>query len=208
MKPDQISPRALAVKDLAGRSGVALGNTDRDITGVTIAVGRNREAVQVSTRPEHETAIAKQIAVRIGIALPLVPGDVAREGSLSGYRLAPGKWRIAGKPETPGSLASNVVAALDGKPAYATDIGQQLAIFRISGPDVRRLLAKGSAVDFHPAHFPPDSGAQTAWAGCHVLIDCKAGDCFEIQASRSQAVHLLEALSEAALEYRLTHDDG
>ena len=187
MKPDQFPPRVPAVQIPVARTGVALGNTERDITGVTIAVRHDREAVQVSTRPEHETAVAKQLAVRIGIVLPVAPGDVAREGNLSGYRLAPGKWLIAGKPETPGSLAPAVTAALDGQPAYAIDIGQQLAIFEMSGPDVRRLLAKGSAVDFHPSHFPADCSAQTAWAGCHVLIDCKAEDCFEIQASRSQA---------------------
>lgn len=207
MKPDQFPPRVPAVQIPVDRTGVALGNTDRGTTGVTIALRRDREAVQVSTRPEHETAVAKRLAVRSGIALPVEPGGVAREGGLSGYRLAPGKWLIAGQPETPGNLASTVTAALGGQPAYAIDIGHQLVIYRLSGPDVRRLLAKGCAVDFHPARFPLDSSAQTAWAGCHVLIDCLAEDRFEIQVSRSLAVHLLEALSEAALEYCLVYEN-
>lgn len=208
MKPDQFPPRIPSVQIPVDRTGVALGNTDRGTTGVTIALRCDREAVQVSTRPENELGVAKRLAVHIGIALPTEPGGVAREGGLSGYRLAPGKWLIVGKPETPGSLASAVTAALDGPPAYAVDIGHQLVICILSGSDVRRILAKGSAVDFHPSHFPVDCSAQTAWAGCHVLIDCLAEDCFEIQVSRSLAVHLLEALSEAALEYRLMHDDG
>lgn len=179
------------------------GNGEREIAGIALTIHRDREAVQIATRPGAANAVAKQLAVALGIALPFDPGSVQREGALSAFRIAPGRWLLAGRPDTPESLAASAAAALDSLPTYLTDMGHGSAIYELSGPDVRGLLAKGSSIDFHPSAFLSDRFAQTSWSGCHVLIDCLETDRFEIHVSRSYALHLLEALSEAALEYRL-----
>lgn len=203
MKPDNLARQHASDGHALATPG-SHGNTDRDEPGITLAIRRDCDAVQIALRPGSETAVAKQLAVSLGILLPTEPGDVHREGELSAFHTAPGRWLIEGHLSSGCGLMESVAGALEGFPTYLTDMGNSVVIYELSGPDVRRLLAKGSSVDFHPSAFPSDRFAQTSWAGCHVLIDCRETDRFRVHVSRSYAVHLLEALAEAALEYRLT----
>lgn len=190
--PERLSPWAGHVT--TGRTGNPEGEP-----GVTISLSGARDTIQVETRPEYETFIAKALGELTGLSVPDSQDTVTRDGKLTLCRLAPGRWMLAGA--TGSDIESRLKDRLSGQPVAITALGHGRAVVFIEGPAVRSLLAKGCGLDFHLSSFPADSCAQTSLFGCSVLLDCRGAEEFEIHVSRSYAAHLLEVLIDEAGEF-------
>jgi len=77
-------------------------------------------------------------------------------------------------------------------------------VLRISGPSVRRILAKCVAVDLHPEVFAEGQSANMLC--CHVSANVArtGADHFEIIVPRSYAGHVFEEIMEMGREFALT----
>jgi len=73
----------------------------------------------------------------------------------------------------------------------------------LSGPAVRRLLAKGVGLDLHPRVFAVGETALTMLAHQHVQLTRTGTDDFELVAPRSTAHDLWDWLQVSAAEFGL-----
>ncbi len=91
---------------------------------------------------------------------------------------------------------------LDG--AFLCDHSDGKVRMVLSGPSVRKILAKCLAVDLHPAAFP--IGHATNLLCCHVACNLArtADDVFELIVPRSLAGSVFEEMMEMGREYALT----
>jgi sarcosine oxidase subunit gamma len=114
---------------------------------------------------------------------------------------APGEWLLV-------STASGaaVVENLLGEIAGASPVDQSdgRVLLRISGPNVRKILAKCVAVDLHPDAFSIGSSANMLC--CHVTANLarSGADAFEIIVPRSFAGSVFEGIMEMGREFALT----
>jgi heterotetrameric sarcosine oxidase gamma subunit len=114
---------------------------------------------------------------------------------------APGEWLIV-------STASGaaVVENLLGEIAGASPVDQSdgRVLLRMSGPNVRKILAKCVAVDLHSDAFA--IGASANMLCCHVAANlaCSDADAFEIIVPRSFAGSVFEQVMEMGREFALT----
>jgi sarcosine oxidase subunit gamma len=117
------------------------------------------------------------------------------------YWLGPDEWLVLAQAAETGALREELEQSLESVHAAVNDqSGGQIAI-RISGGDVRELLAKGCTLDFHPGAFRPGMCAQSGLAKASVLIGCLDDDRFEIVVRRSFSDYLLRWMNHAADEY-------
>lgn len=82
-----------------------------------------------------------------------------------------------------------------------TDVSAARAGIDLTGPRARDVLAKGCAVDLHPATFPPGGCAQTTLARTNVLIQCLVDGDYRIRTGSSFGDYLADWLIDAAAEF-------
>ncbi len=136
------------------------------------------------------------IRERRGLLLRVVRGDPGAAGTavtVLALALAPGEWMVS-SPE------NGATPALDA--CVVVDVSHGRTVLRISGNDARRLLAKGCALDVHPAAFAANACAQTAIARINVLIHRVGdGDAYDLYCARSTARSLWHWITQGAAEY-------
>jgi heterotetrameric sarcosine oxidase gamma subunit len=155
----------------AGRGGEAGA-------GVTIAERRGLSIVQVSAIPgvaDNRAAIEAEV----GTALP-APSKAA-VGRRTVLWTGPGRWLIVESGR--GDLADRLEQAARGSLAI-TDLSHSRAVLRVSGANVRDVIAQGCAVDLHPRA-------------------ARAGDCFVTSVARHSAVlHVIDVTTMDIYVYR------
>lgn len=113
----------------------------------------------------------------------------------------PGEWLVV-STTLASAVVENLLADLVGGALIDQSDGRVL--LQISGPSVRRILAKCTAVDVHAQAF--SIGRSTNTLLCHVAVNlARVGtDTFEIVAPRSFCGSLYEELMEMGREFALT----
>jgi sarcosine oxidase subunit gamma len=117
--------------------------------------------------------------------------------------VGPGEWLAISETLGVDSLARDF-AMLDAQRLSFFEQSDGRTLLRLSGPNVRRILAKCVAVDLHPDIFV--EGQSAAMLCCHVSANvarCGA-DMFEIIVMRSYAVTVFEEIMEMGREFALT----
>jgi sarcosine oxidase subunit gamma len=118
--------------------------------------------IQLSGGDFHSCATA------IGIELPSEP-NVITGSTPRAMWLAPGEWLIAHFGEIQPDewdlrlQPQNILYILN-------DVSDGYAVFDISGPAARDLIAHGCSLDLHPSVFGADRCARTVFADSPVLI--------------------------------------
>lgn len=84
---------------------------------------------------------------------------------------------------------------------YITHLSSSRTRIAIDGENVRAVLAKISAIDFHPKQFNADTFVQTAIHHTPALILCVGENAFHIYAMRTFALSVWEVVTDAALEF-------
>jgi sarcosine oxidase subunit gamma len=140
------------------------------------------------------------VADSVGVAPDPVANRSATHGATTILWLGPGRWLVV-EPERR-DLEALLRTALAGTSAAVTDFGNGRTTLRIAGTRCRELLAKGSAIDFHPRAFPVGACAQGllghVGALFHAVDDAPS---FDLHVARSYAQTVWEWLREAAAEY-------
>ncbi|WP_232631804.1 sarcosine oxidase subunit gamma [Methylobacterium sp. Leaf118] len=144
-----------------------------------------------------EARLAEAIEARFGLSLP-EPGGAHLSGEAGLVWSGPDQWLALGGAR--GDL-DGLGAALRGAAAVA-DQSDGRAVLRLTGPDARRVLEKGVAVDLHPRAFGPGRTAVTAIA--HIGVQIWQRDdrpTYDLAVARSFAGSLWTWLEAAAAEF-------
>lgn len=155
-----------------------------------------------SVHADHLTVLR-----RPAIASVLVGGSVEALSGMAEVDLrpvGPGQW-LAVSQRLPGPLLTEALAAaLAGQGAHVVDQSDGFVLMRMTGPNVRRILAKCIAVDLHPQSFAV--GRAAAMMCCHVAANVArvGADTFEIAVPRSYADDVFEEIVEMGREFSLT----
>jgi heterotetrameric sarcosine oxidase gamma subunit len=113
---------------------------------------------------------------------------------------APNQYYVVAEARADGALYVELKEALVGL-ASVSDQSHGRVVLRTEGAKARHVLAKGSAVDFHPRSFPPGSAAATQMAHIGVHVVCVAQETYELSLFRGFSENFWEWLTEQAAEF-------
>lgn len=141
-----------------------------------LAVPRHRAIWSVLAHKGFETGVGETLAT--------IEGAMPR-------RCGPQEWLVvAGE-----GRARDIEAALRAiEGASVVDQSDGRVVLVLSGPDVRTLLAKGTAVDLHPSTFAPGHSANALVFHASGNIACIERDRYEITVMRSFALSVFEEI--------------
>ncbi len=89
-----------------------------------------------------------------------------------------------------------------GETASLFDQSHGRIVLRIEGPCAADVLAKGTALDFHPTAFPAQGAAHTVIEHIPALVAQRTGlGCYDISVSRSYGLSFITWLTEAGREF-------
>jgi sarcosine oxidase, subunit gamma len=154
----------------------------------------------------HDRAFMTAVGRVLDLLLPSEPCTSAARDQTCALWLGPDEWLVTcPEPEAAG-LAGSLREALTDVHAAITDVTDGRVTFRLAGPSVRDVLAKGCPLDLHPRTFPPGACAQSLLAKASVLIhllddDREQGPSFDVYVARSFAHYLWTWLEDAGREY-------
>lgn len=153
-----------------------------------LAVLRRPVVFSVLAHAGHETFVAEALAEMEEISVRAV---------------GPCEWLVVSEAIAPESLWRDL-GALGPMRASFIDQSDGRVILRLSGPKIRSVLAKCTALDLHPDLFALGQATNTLF--CHVAVNlCRTGiDVFEIALPRSYAGFVFDEVMEMGREYAMT----
>jgi sarcosine oxidase subunit gamma len=158
---------------------------------------------QLAVRVDPRSPAAPDAAEVIGGPLPSEPNTTARYDGLDVLWLGPDEWLLV----VPDDVRSDIETALrirfSGQHASLVDVSARRTIIEIAGPAARAVLARGCALDLHPACFGPGRCAQTLIARAHAILLGRGEDSIWLFAPASFAEYLADWLLDASLEDRV-----
>ena len=140
---------------------------------------------------------------RLGIDLPTVPNTWAPTQDGRVVWLGPDEWLLTSERERPEDLEARIRDAVVPLGGAAVDVSAQRIAIRLTGSQMRDLLAKGCAIDLHPRVFGRGRSAQSTLGLAAVVLLAlgDGGDDFLVLVRSSFAGYLAEWLLDAAVEY-------
>ena len=188
-------PLHLAVSDRDYIPPGHYGSTDGP-AGMFVQMHEYPAMLIVIARKGQQAALSATMLAHFGLALPAGPKRVVA-GELAAISLAPAQWLVTGPP----ALARQVTNACEGL-ASVSDQTDSRRVLRLSGPDVRQMLAKGVPLDLHPEAFQPGDAAATIVSHISTwmwqLDDAPA---YELAVPRSMAGSFADWLKASAAEF-------
>ncbi len=151
---------------------------------------------------EGDAAGLSAAAEALGVAPPVAPNTVQLDEHWRVFWLGPTEWLIHGAEGRQQDLLSVLQEALAGRHAAVIDVSDYYLVMRLSGPQARTLLRKGTPLDLHPRAFPIGDCAQTRFAHATVLLHhLDETPSFDIQTRWSHAAYVWQYLAESAREF-------
>ena len=102
---------------------------------------------QVNLRVRRSSPAAVAVAAALGTPLPASTGHVTYAGSDAVLGLGPDEFLVLAGPGRGPELVDRIGAALDPTTAAVTDVSAAHTMLRLSGRNVRSVLAHGLAID-------------------------------------------------------------
>lgn len=135
----------------------------------------------------------------LGLELPMDSNTVSRGESKAALWMGPDEWLIVGAENSEVSLESSLKSAIGATHAAITGVGGGYTTLRVSGPETRELLARGTTIDLHARSFGIDQCAQSTFAHASALIwQRETAPVFDLIVRRSFADYLYIWLQDAA----------
>lgn len=137
-----------------------------------------------------------------GCNLPRKANSFVSAGERHVVWLGPDEFLIlceAGKEQDLHSIISSGIK--HGQHVAVINVTDSLCAFRLSGPGLLKVLAKGCALDLHPRQFTPSQAAQTMLSHAAITLLAMQDDSMTILCRTSFAAYLLDWMADAALEY-------
>jgi len=147
--------------------------------------------------PDSESFRAS-VAKALGFALPVAPNHIA--GTLTrALWIAPGRWLVVSDDPVAGTLTMRLNEALYLGGGFVSCMRDGMAVFDLSGPEVRQVLAMGCALDFEGVSMAPGRSARTVFAGVNAILYAHGSrQSYRFHVERSLARHVMEWLQKAA----------
>lgn len=153
--------------------------------------------VQVAAWPETAEAVTDTVASLLRSAPPQGPACSSGDAEGAILAIAPGRLLVESRdPRLAERLAEQIGPALGA----VTDLSHARVAIRIAGPKASWVLAKGVAIDLHPATFPPMKVAQAAIHEIGVIVRRLGPESFDLYVYRGFALSFWDWLTEAAAE--------
>jgi methylglutamate dehydrogenase subunit D len=169
--------------------------------GITVRLLRDFSLYQLSHWPDQRRTFAEALREAIGLSPDATPGRATGNGSRWLLSIGPDThWLLAHEGEPLNEALREQIAADIGT---VGDLGHARVGLRLSGPEVRAVLAKGLPIDLHPRVFPAGSVAVSAIHGIDLVLhrhDEPSG-AFDLYVPRSYAGDFWHWLSDAAAEF-------
>lgn len=178
---------------LPGRFGAGIG-----APGVTLSIRRDLSVVAVVMREGMVEAASSLLRAQYGLSVP-APGRSATGSGLVLYWNGSDRYYALAQGRAEADLYRELKERLQGV-ASCSDQSHGRVIIAVEGSYVRRLLAKGTAVDLHPRVFGPGQCAVTQMTHVDVHLAQSGPDAFEISVPRSFADYFWEWLVTQARE--------
>lgn len=134
-----------------------------------------------------------------------VAAGLAASGDVSVRFVAPGEWLAISQSDTPEVLHRNLSLLL-AETAYIFDQSHGRVVFRLSGPNVRRILAKGVGIDLHASAFEIGTSSNVLCGHISVNLARSGENEFELIVMRSFAESLFDDLRAMGREFDLSAD--
>lgn len=165
--------------------------------GIAITERTNLSMVQVAAfAPAADVSMRVQAA--IGLTLSAQPNRSTSSGPSVALWSAPERWLIVEPAQRDlMGLIGRVLAPV----AAVTDLSHARTALRLSGPNMRDVLAKGCTIDLHPRAFASGACAITSVAHTGTIIHAAGPDTLDLYVVRSFAEHFWEWLLDAAAEF-------
>ena len=110
--------------------------------------------------------------------------------------IGPDRWLLVSHSSKPDAIVRTCNESLGEILHNAVDYSDGLAVFRISGSNVRQVLASGSGVDFRTHKFPLDMCCRTRFAHIAVVVVAVTAVQFDIYVDRGYAKYLHDWLAD------------
>lgn len=158
-----------------------------------------RRAAISANAPQHLGSLLLENVSGLAVLQVLAkPGDAPPKAP-EGFNLrsaGPGQWFATGP------LGESEAAILAFAPsAFLVDQSHGHVLIRVSGEPVRKMLAKGTAIDLNPAQFAIGVAVPTLFGHISVNICRTGGEVFELLVLRSFADSLWNELETMSAEF-------
>jgi sarcosine oxidase subunit gamma len=176
--------------------------------GVTFASHTDLALAYVLARNSKAGELQKRVQDRFGLTLPMAAqhagnGGIPSLDSMNFIWAGPDRWLAGMSARTGASLEAMLRNELSGVASVINQTDGR-CVFRIGGPSVREVLAKGVPIDLDPRVFGPGDTALTLVGHINVhfwQIDRKPT--YEFAVPRSFAASFCEWLFAAAASHGL-----
>jgi sarcosine oxidase subunit gamma len=170
--------------------------------GVTLALIADEERFAIEARRGRGPEFMAAIGAAFGAA-PVDRPQTVEAGGFAFVGVGPSRWHAIARGE---GRAARRAALIEAARAAATvvDVSHGFTVFRLSGDDAWRALAKLAPLDLDPSFFAAGDCAGTQLHGMSVqLRRMTDGGAFECAVSRSFGGSLFQALTRASERYGL-----
>jgi methylglutamate dehydrogenase subunit D len=176
--------------------------------GVTVALRTDLALAYVLARSGKAGELQKRVRDRFGLRLPMAAqhaesGGISSLDSLNFIWAGPGRWLAGTSAQTGASLETTLRSELSGVASVINQTDGR-CVFRIGGPSMREVLAKGVPIDLDPRVFSPGDTALTLAGQINVhLWQVDATPTYDFAVPRSFASSFCEWLFGAAASHGL-----
>jgi heterotetrameric sarcosine oxidase gamma subunit len=176
--------------------------------GVAVALRSDLALAYVFARNGKDGDLRKRVRDRFGLHLPMAAqradtGAVPSLDSLNFIWAGPGRWLAGTSAQTGASLETMLRNELSGVASVINQTDGR-CVFRISGPSVREVLAKGVPIDLDPLVFGPGDTALTLVGHISVhLWQIDRTPTYDLAVPRSFAANFCEWLFAVAASHGL-----
>ena len=167
--------------------------------GVKIAERRDLNIIQVAAFAGEAEGVAVAVAEASGVRPSGVACSAVSEDGAAAIWVGPDRWLIVEKADR--DLERLLRAALPAGQAAITNQGHSRCVLRLTGPEVRNVLRKGTTLDLDATRFSPGEARATGLFHINALLHCRSEDSFDIYVARSFGRSFFELITHAAAEY-------
>ena len=188
--PDGQSPQASTLPEfLPNPEGGAVGISIAKVTGRTL----------INLRCENNTKA--RLETLFGAALPGEPNKIAFIGTRRALWLGPDETLLMIEEEQEAEFMLNLKTLLGDAHYAATLVSDAIKIFRLGGARRLDVLAKGCALDLHPARFKQGDCAQSMLAHAAITLAADTQDSLLLFCRTSYSDYVTRWLKDATVEY-------
>jgi sarcosine oxidase subunit gamma len=188
--PDAQTPQASALPEI-------LPNPEGGAAGISIAKVAGRTLINLRC----EDTIKAKLEALFGTPLPAEPNKVVSMGTRRAIWLGPDETLLMIEEEQEAEFMLNLKALLGTAHYAATPVSDAIKIFRLGGTRRLDVLAKGCALDLHPASFKQGDCAQSMLAHAAITLAADTPDSLLLFCRTSYSDYVTSWLKDAAVEY-------